>query len=433
MECGLSEIQDLPHDALVQRQVVDANYVYAKPIEPVAGATEVDFYIKNNGDTFLDLANTEVEIIFRVKKGNANADLVAADKVSVINYIQATMFDTIDCWLGNELVTERTPNQAFRAMIETLTTYGRDAVDSWLQSALFFKDTAGEMDNANPAPVTNEKVNEGLKQRFEFTKESNRVAVRGRIHVDVFSQSRLMVNNVDCRLKFHLNKNEYCLMSDETDAGYKIVIEDVSLRLRHVKLADRVYKEIVTKTVFYPITRVKVKEYIIPRGGKSFNVANFVSGVLPQKIIMGMVTNNAANGAYNLNPFNFKHFNISQVSLVVNGSVHGGVPLEFDFANNQFEKGYWTLFSSTGKKYRDDGMMIQRNDYKEGYTLFAFNISPSTCNIGQYRDQEQTGNINIAFKFKESIPEPLTLCAYLQFEGSISINPTKQVTTNFQT
>ena len=91
MECGLSEIQDLPHDALVQRQVVDANYVYAKPIGPVAGATEVDFYIKNNGDTFLDLANTEVEIIFRVKKGNANADLGAADKVSVINYIQATI------------------------------------------------------------------------------------------------------------------------------------------------------------------------------------------------------------------------------------------------------------------------------------------------------------------------------------------------------
>ena len=283
MECGLSEIQDLPHDALVQRQVVDANYVYAKPIGPVAGATEVDFYIKNNGDTFLDLANTEVEIIFRVKKGNANADLVAADKVSVINYIQATMFDTIDCWLGNELVTERTPNQAFRAMIETLTTYGRDAVDSWLQSALFFKDTAGEMDNANPTPVANAKVNEGLKQRFEFTKDSNRVAVRGRIHVDVFNQPRLLVNGVDCRLKFHLNKNEYCLMSDKTDAGYKIVIEDMSLRLRHVKLADRVYKEIVTKTVFYPITRVKVKEYIIPRGGKSFNVANFVSGVLPQK------------------------------------------------------------------------------------------------------------------------------------------------------
>ena len=46
MKCGLSEIQDLPHDALVQRQVVDANYVYAKPIGPVAGATEVDFYLK---------------------------------------------------------------------------------------------------------------------------------------------------------------------------------------------------------------------------------------------------------------------------------------------------------------------------------------------------------------------------------------------------
>ena len=78
-------------------------------------------------------------------------------------------------------------------------------------------------------------------------------------------------------------------------------------------------------------------------------------------------------------------------------------------------------------------MLIERNDYKKGYTLFAFNISPSTCNIGQYRDPEQTGNINISMKFKEAIPKPLTLCAYLQFESTISINPTKGVTTNVQT
>ena len=54
-ECGLSEIMELPLDTPVQRQVVDSNYEYVRPIGPVVGATEVEFLIKNNGDKFIDL------------------------------------------------------------------------------------------------------------------------------------------------------------------------------------------------------------------------------------------------------------------------------------------------------------------------------------------------------------------------------------------
>ena len=430
-ECGLSEIMELPLDTPVQRQIVDSSYVYHHPIGPVADATEITFLIANDSDRFIDLANIEVVTTFRVKKGK-KVDLAAGDKVSVINGIGATMFNTIDVWLGNELVTERTPNQAFRATVEMLTGYGRDAAGSWLQNALFFKDTAGQMDNSNPSPAaTTAPVNEGLKRRFEYTKESKRVAVRSRIHSDLFNQPRPLVNMVPLCVKLLLNKNEYCLMSEKSDVPYQIVIEEMSLRVRYIKLADEIYKNIVTKNLKYPFARVKVKEYNIPRGGKSFNIANFVSGVLPQKIIIGLVTNDAANGNYTKNPFNFQHFNLNEISLIVNGSVHGGVPLEFDYDNDQFENGYWELFSATGKKYRDDGMLIERDDYKSGYALYAYHISPSVCNIGEYKDPEQSGNINISCKFAKAIEETLTLCAYLQFESSITINSAKQVSTNY--
>ena len=59
------------------------------------------------------------------------------------------MFNYIDCWLGNTLVTKRTPNQVFCAIVETLTSHGQDAAKGYLQSNLFFADTANEMDNTN--------------------------------------------------------------------------------------------------------------------------------------------------------------------------------------------------------------------------------------------------------------------------------------------
>ena len=428
-ECGLSELVELALDAPVQRQIIESNYRNIKPMGPVAGATEIDFYVKNNADTFIDLPNSELVTKFRVKKGNNN--LAGTDKVSVINAIGATMFDTIDVWLGDELVTERTPNQAFRAIVEMLTGYGRDAAGSWMQSALFFKDTAGQMDNTDPAPAqATDPVNEGLKRRYEYVKESKLVSVRTAINADLFRQPRPLVNFVPLRIKLHLNKNEYSLMSDKTDAPYNIAIEDMTLRLRFIKLADEIYRSIVTKTVLYPYTRVRIKEDIIPAGGKSHNIANFVSGVLPQKII-GLVANEASNGSYKKNPFHFQHFNLSEMALIVNGTVHGSAPLELDYVSNQFEEGYWELFSATGKKYRDDGMLIEREDYKSGYALYAFHISPSACNIGEYKDPERNGNINIACKFSVPIPSTLTLCAYLQFENTITINPAKRVTTDF--
>ena len=431
-ECGLSELMDMSMDVPVQRQVVDSTYVEHKPIGAVADASEIEFIIPNDGDAMIDLANTELITTFRVKKGN-DVNLVAGDKVSVINSIGATMFNYIDCWLGNTLVTERTPNQAFRAIVETLTSHGQDAAKGYLQSNLFFADTANEMDNTNPAPTAaNAAVNEGLKRRFEYTKMSKRVVVRSRIHSDLFNTDRPLINMVPLRLKLKLNNDKYCLLSEKDNVPYKIALEEMVMRVRYEKLADDLYENIVNGPVSYPITRVKIKEDVITAGVKSFNLPNFVSGELPQKIIVGIVTNEAVNGDYTKNPFNFQHFNLSQFTLSVNNSVHNGTPLDFDFANDQFESGYWSLFEATGKKFRDDGILIERDDYKGGYALYAFDISPTPGNIGEYKDPERRGNIGISIKFSVAPTETLVLCSYLQFSGRIDINKAKQVSVDYK-
>ena len=137
MECGLSQLMDLTTDILVQHQILESSYMDILPMSSVAVASEVQFFVKNNGETFIDLSSSEILSSFRVKKLNGD-DLAAGNKVSVINGIGATLFNSIDCWLGDELVTERTPNQAFRSMVEILTSSGRDSIKSWLQSALFY-------------------------------------------------------------------------------------------------------------------------------------------------------------------------------------------------------------------------------------------------------------------------------------------------------
>ena len=95
MECGLSELMELPVNIPVQRQIVDSTYVDIQPNGVVKGAKEVEFFIKNNGDTFIDLSNSEIISSFRIKKSN-DANLSATDKVACVN---ATLFNAVDCWL----------------------------------------------------------------------------------------------------------------------------------------------------------------------------------------------------------------------------------------------------------------------------------------------------------------------------------------------
>ena len=77
---------------------------------------------------------------------------------------------------------------AYRAYIESLLSYGPQAKNSQLTVALFYKDTAGNIDRPNPAHANEEERNFGLQKRASFTNEGATVDLIERIHSDVFFQ-----------------------------------------------------------------------------------------------------------------------------------------------------------------------------------------------------------------------------------------------------
>ena len=117
-------------------------------------------------------------------------------------------------------------------------------------------------------------------------------------------------------------------------------------------------------------------------GLTSFIWDNIYQGQLPNRIFVGMVDNDSFSGVYKKNPFNFQHYNISKIGCFVNGESLPTQPLKLNFAGNQYLEGYRSLFTATGKINRDEGIDINRTDYKAGHTLFGFDISPSMCNGG---------------------------------------------------
>lgn len=138
--------------------------------------------MENSTDKFIDLANTYLNLKVQIK----NLDGSALESVVVpVNYIFGSMFSQVDVSLGAINISNSNNTYAYRAYLETLLNYGKDAKSSQLQMGLYKKDST--LDNLNPAQ------NSAIAERVEYFKESRVVELSGRIHSDIFHQGRLLL------------------------------------------------------------------------------------------------------------------------------------------------------------------------------------------------------------------------------------------------
>ena len=179
------------------------------------------------------------------------------------------------------------------------------------------------MDRSNPEHAIAGERNYGLQKRASFTDRGVIVDMIGRIHSDIFFQDRYMLNEVNVKVRLVGNKDSFCLMSGEANHSYKAEIMSAVLFFRKVQLSPSVFlahaKALESGLAKYTIKRVVCKTYTIPAGNLDGNHEKLFTGQLPSRLVIGCVDNDAFNGNYVKNPFNFKHFSLSEISLHLDG------------------------------------------------------------------------------------------------------------------
>ena len=98
----------------------------------------------------------------KVTQENGN-NLAADTDVGPVNLFLHSLFSQVDISLNGTLITSSTNTYPYWAMLETLLSYGYDAKTSQLTSALYYKDTAGQMGSTFDGNIDN-----GLATRRQF-------------------------------------------------------------------------------------------------------------------------------------------------------------------------------------------------------------------------------------------------------------------------
>ena len=206
---------------------------------------------------------------------------------------------------------------------------------------------------------------------------------------------------------------------------------ECKLYVRKVKLSPSVFiahaKALEVGNAKYPVRRIVCKTFTVPAGNLNFTQENVFAGQLPTRVVVGMVDNDAFNGVYDKNPFNFKHYDLTSLKLYLDGhEAHSIKPIEMNFATHQYINGYLSLFSGVGKLRRDEGNEISRDDYVSGYTLFAFDLSPDLSE-DKYFQLVKEGSVRLDVKFTNALPNTINVIIYAVFESIIEIDSNRNV------
>ena len=430
-ECAKSEL-DLFSVPPTQTSIESGIYVEYHPISSLTDGAPIEFDVTASGDDYMDLTNSFLHVRAKISRADGT-DLAADDTVGPVNNFLHSLFSQVDVTLNGTLITSSTNTYAYRAYIESLLSYGPAAKQSQLTASLFYKDTAGKMDKPNPRAPNAADKNDGLATRASFAAESNEIDMIGRIHSDIFFQERYMLNEVNTKIKLTRNKDAFCLMATG-DQHFKIVIVAASLLIRKVKISPSVFlahaKTLETGTAKYPIRRVICKTFTIPVGYRDISHEKLFTGQLPVRLVIGCVDNRAFNGDLARNPFNFQHFSLGELSVYLDGQLHGIKPLKLDYRRNQYVAAFVSLYSGTGKDNKDEGNDISRSEFAEGYALYAYDLTPDLSEADHFNLSRQ-GTVRIDLKFDAALGNTVTVIAYAEFENVIEIDRNRNVVFDF--
>jgi len=261
-ECLKSEL-DLFSLPPTQISIESSQWIYYKPVTSLADDAPIEFVILGHGEDYLDLTHTMLSLRIRVETppmpGASSATPANAVKVGPVNHLLHSMFNQIDVYFNQKLVSHPNNAYAYRAYIEALLSYASSKTFH-LTSYLWDTDIPDFMDET----LDSETPNQALVRRARYIREERALDLIGHLHCDVFNQDKFLINGVEVRMRLVRSKDSFCLM--ETTLASKIRILDASLIVRRAKISPDVllaHARMLSKTTAkYPLTRVELKRYM---------------------------------------------------------------------------------------------------------------------------------------------------------------------------
>ena len=414
----------------INKQIVleKSQWVDIYPVNTLSATAPIEFYINGSNDEFLDLNNTMLQIKAKIVNANGDADLTNVDVVAPINNWLHSMFSDVSLTLAGTQIEGGNYHYPYKAYLINLLTHNDGSKSTHLIPSGWYKDTADKFEHATD--------NKGFIKRKEMVATSKTVELCGPLLLDFFLQNKYLLHNVDVALKLVQSKPEFQTMLLTTAntanmaTSLKVMITSAVLYVRRVKALpskiNMIEESLNLQNAVYPMQRSELVTFTIARGSKSFNREAIFRGQMPKLMFVGFVKNESFNGLYAKNPFKFENLKITNLALFREGESIPSRPLTPDFENNCYSREYMSLIQALEIFNKADDVDLSPNEFKQGYTIFGFNLTPDLC-VGGHAQPIHDGNIRLEVQFSVVTTATINCIIMGIFDGRIEITKHRNI------
>ncbi len=423
--CSKNEIEFF-QPRQIQTVMQQGKFVDVHPTSTVSASdAPIEFLVNGSADDYIDLNQTMLVVRCSVTKDDGSS-LGATKTIAPVNNFMHSLFSDVSIVLGDKQVEGGNFMYPYRAYLHNLLTYGSSTKKGLLRAAGWVKDVA--------SATMHEKDDDAWKARAGWIVAKGEIEFAGSLCLDTLVQSKYLLNNMSIKIKLNRAKPDFYFMKDVPAETVKLTITSAILYIRRVQMTPSVILQdeemLLHRNALYPIQHTELTTYTINTGSLSHNKESLFRGKIPKFIIVGMVTNAAFNGSYATNPFNFQDFDLGFMALYKDGESVPSRPYTPNFKKKLCSREYVALHQALELYNVDESRNITLEDFMNGFTLMAFNLSPD-MEISGPAQTLRDGNLRLEMRFTAQLPATINVVALAVFDSQIEISKNRDVMLDF--
>jgi len=381
-----------------------------------------EFFIPPSND-FIHLPRTRLEITGQILLP-FDAVPAAAARFSVCNLFPHALFKQVDVVVGGINTSNQDNMYPFKAYFETLFSYSKIAKASHLRDlSCYFEDTVNREDVTLLDGEAN-ALNNGFILRNNLVREGKVFNFNIPIHADIFQCNRLIPPNTSIRITLTRNTDAFPLVADGTCPILKIKLTELNLFVKRIIPSEKAMNYFASKLlkdeVILPFSRSVIKRETIPQNMTNYYLKLF-SGEQPRQLLICMTNQNRLNGLKTLNPFVFKHFNLTYLNLRINGMSVPSKPYQPDFVNGKVARELRSLYDNTGVGTSDGSYGLSKDQFINNHVFFAWDLTADSCNGYHLHDRKVGKSIDLELLFSAGNADAINLLVYATFETELRL------------
>jgi hypothetical protein len=273
-----------------------------------------------------------------------------------------------------------------------------------------------------------------MKKRKELISGSRQFELCDGLHIPFFHQTRYLIPNTIVKLRLTRSSDKLCLLSTAADDtnDYKIILTQCTLVINEVHVNPSIINSQSTlmsvgNLAMYPMNHAETRMFTVSAGKLSDRIVIGTNQQVPKRVTIAFVDHEAKNGSLAKDPFRFQHFDIRRISLDLDGRPIPHKPIETNFPNGLVAQAYYHLAMATGRSDDDVDHGITMEQFKNGQTLFMFDLTPDGCQ-GSNVHLIKHGSLSLEVVFGTALPATISVIIYTERDELLKFDKNRTLT-----